>query len=448
MRAVVLKSLLLVILVLSTASQRPAESSARPPGVVLPDFAPADSLEGLRSDFRLDPDDGAWHRFSPSFIRIHFLNASLDLVPNSSTLRLDGVERSIAWSDSIRTVETSLVDRLEDGVHQVEASLVHSDASVTALAWSFGLDTHSPEVSVEPVPATTPEETLEIRGEVTDAWFAGLTIQGREVASPAGSFAHNVSLWPGPNDVVIEAWDLAGNLGRVHLTVGLETPEYDGALRAWSVANASFEIDLPDAWAAQTNIRLVSGTRADLVALAPLQPGLQTELVIVSETSTFGFTQRRALEWMQLVIASIEATGELRQVVGQPRIVDEADGSVAVQASLIRQTASFDLAFMQITMVWSEALHRQWVILASMDARRAVEVWPAVDAAVSSFDVSDEGLEGPVDPRSMFVIPTALVVGAIVALLVIAGLALGPPLLARRRKRLEGQWRPPKNWGF
>jgi hypothetical protein len=419
-----------------------------PAPVVHPLFAPPHTRAGLPSDFRLEPGDGEWHRFSPSFIRIHFLNASLNLVPDSSTLRLDGFERSIAWSESTRTVEAILAGQIEDGVHRVEASLVHSDATATELAWSFGLDTQIPELSVEPVPATTPNRTVEIRGRATDPQFAALTIQGRDVAPEAGNFEDAISLWPGLNDIVLEARDLAGNLGRVQLTVGLETPRFEGPMQHWSLVNSSFQIDLPQDWVAQTNIRLISGNRADLVALAPLQPGLQTEIVIVSEPSTFGFTRTRAIEWMQLVVASIEASGELRLSVSQPRILEGATGTITVQSSLLRQTASSSVAFMQITMVWSQVLRRQWVILASMDERRALEMWPAVDAAISSFDVLDEGVEGPVDPASVFAIPTVLVLVAILALLAIAGVALIPPFLASRSKRLEGRWRPPRNWGL
>lgn len=396
--------------------------------------------------FLLEPADGQWFRFAPDFIRIFIQDAASEFDPEASVLLLDGESVAFSWSPALGVVESVLQGEMDDGLHVVEATL-SLGGSVTELTWSFGLDTHVPLVVVEPLPSLTEEQVLEIRGIVNDPWLADLMVQGRGVALEDGSFSVEVRLWPGLNDIVVEAEDLAGNLRRVTRTVRLQTPVYAGDSEVRVLENASFRVALPEEWVAQENVRMTSGARADLIALAPLRTGLQTTLTVASEPSDLAYSRSRALEWMGLLLAGVEASGQLVQVVSQPRLVENFTGTVAVQSTFLRHTASERVAFMHVTMVWSHLLRHQWILLASTDERRAVEMWPEINATVSSFTVLDEGVGEPEAPPSPFLLPTLLVAGAIVVLSAILGAVLLPMYLARRRKRKEAEWRPPRNWG-
>lgn len=436
-----------LLLTLVLASSPDALGSSAVPPVVSSPAASRDVPTETSSEFLLAPDDGSWLRFSPPFVLIQFLNDTLGFVPEGSAVRLDGAEQPFAWSDTTRTVEIVLEARLEDGIHYVGAVLSLEGGSSSELSWTFGLDTQVPDLEIDPLPSATENRSLVVRGRASDAWLDGVMVLGRPVTLEGGAFSSTLLLWPGLNDIVIEARDLAGNLGRQMATVELQVPQFEGEMVSWVMDGAAFSIDVPQDWAAQDSIRLPSGNRADLVALAPLQPGLQTELVIASESTTRLYSEATAIDWMNLVLAAVEASGELKQVVSTPRLLD-IPGTVAVQSTFLRETASERVAFMEITAVWSSTLRRQWVLLASTDERRAIETWPALSASVASFRVLDEGAEGNDLSDSVYVFPTALVMGAIAALLAIAVVALLPTCVARRKKREEGRWRPPRDWGL
>lgn len=401
------------------------------------------------SEFDLEPGDGEWRRFSPASILIRFVTPSLGLRPEESSLLLDGAPRPFGWATSTQTVEALLPERLADGLHRVEASLVHSDSNVTVLAWTFGLDTQVPEVAVEPFPAETANLSLEVRGHASDAWLDGLTVQGREVNLFRGNFSVVVRVWPGLNDVIVEARDLAGNLGRVSRVISFRFAPFEGALELRVAINASFAIDLPADWIAQENVIFIpSGNRADLIAISPVDLGLGASLLLASGRATESFSNDRALDWMHLVLASVEATGQLKQVVGRPRLVENPPGTGAVRATFLRQTASTLVSFNQVTMVWSQPLHLRWVILASADERLAAAMWPALDAAVSSFRVLDEGIEGPGDQDAVFSAYTLVVVAAIAVLVTIGLIAVVPTYIGWRKAKRAERWRPPRNWGL
>lgn len=398
------------------------------------------------ADFQLEPPDGAWLRFSPDFLRIRFLNGVLEIVQMESVLRLDGEIRDFSWSASSQTVESAIQERLDDGLHIVKAELRTTNGSLLNIVWSFGLDTQVPELHLEPLPMVTTNSTVVIRGRASDPWLASLTIQGRDVVMDDGNFSVTVRLWPGLNDIVVEARDLAGNLRRLIRTIRLQTPAFNGSMVPWVLPEADFSIELPENWIAQQDIRLPSGNKADLVAMAPPQPGLQTTLIVVSRYTSLAYSRARALDWMNLVLAGVEVSGQLKLVISSPRLVEDLPGTVAVQATLLRQTAADRIAFMHITMVWSHLLRRQWVLLASTDISRAVETWPALEAAISSFTVLDQGLERPADDDNKFVVPTAIVLGAIAVILAISTVSMLPLYLKWRQRRTEWRWKPPRNW--
>ncbi len=400
------------------------------------------------AEFILEPADGAWLRFSPSLIRIRFLNASLGLRQDVSSVHLDGEERSFGWSASSQTIEVIIEMELRDGIHPVEASLVHLDGSVTSLVWSFGLDTQVPEVTVEPLSPATTTPSVTVRGRAVDSWLAGVTIQGEEVPRVGEDFSATIRLWPGPNDILVEARDRAGNLGRAVRVVSLQIPPFEGPSTSMVVEDGSFAVEIPDGWAAQEGIQLPSGDRIDLiaVAIAPAAPGLETTLLVASDRTARTFSDASALEWMDLVLASVAASGQLKQIVSRPRVVDNPLDTVTVQSTFLRQTALTQLTFNQLTMVWSQLLQRQWVLLATVDERHALERWAAINATVASFRLLDPGVGEPPGIEPAFFAYTVIVVAAIAALVAIAAVALLPLYIARRRRQRAERWRPPRNW--
>lgn len=439
-----------LLLALSPLATLPVSNGSFAAGVTsgLPSELP-EAPRAPAAEFILEPADGAWLRFSPSLIRIRFLNASLGLRQDVSSVHLDGEERSFGWSASSQTIEVIIEMELRDGIHPVEASLVHFDGSVTNLVWSFGLDTKVPEVTVEPLSPATTTPSVTVRGRAVDSWLAGVTIQGEEVPPVGEDFSATIRLWPGPNDILVEARDRAGNLGRAERVVSLQIPPFEGRSTSMVVEDGSFAVEIPDGWAAQEGIQLPSGDRIDLiaVAIAPAAPGLETTLLVASDRTARTFSDASALEWMDLVLASVAASGQLKQIVSRPRVVDNPLDTVTVQSTFLRQTALTQLTFNQVTMVWSQLLRTQWILLASTDERYAALTWPPLGAAVASFRVLDDGAGGPGDVASPFLIPTYLVIGAIAVLIAVASVTLLPPVIASRRGKRAGRWRPPRNWG-
>lgn len=409
-----------------------------------PEFATTEPEE-----FRMDPDAGEWVAFAPEYIHIAVGNASFELRPEASLIFVDAVLFKVSWHAPSGTIRSINLPVLEDGLHAVEATLVPLEGEVVTLAWEFGLDTQVPLLEMQPLPEVTQERSVVIQGIVTEPRLVGLRVQGTEVSVDAGAFSLEVSLWPGLNDLAVEAEDLAGNLGRWHHVAQLALDAAIEPLRTWVYGNGSFAIDLPESWLVRQNVVLGSGSRADTVAFGPLTPGLQTSLIVTSRRTLLAYPRATALEWMNLLIAGVEAGGRLDRVVSEPRIVPGAfGGTTAVQATYLERFTAELVAFNEVTMVWSHVLQRQWVLVGSLDARNAYEGWSLVDASMSSFQVLGGAPPSPFEEEqeSRLVLGTVIVVVAAVALVaVLSAVVLERPFRRWRARRAE-RWRPPRNW--
>lgn len=427
-------------------------AGASPP----PDGLPARHLPGEREfataepeEFRMDPDAGEWVAFEPEYIHIGVGNASFELRPEASVMVVDAVPFNVSWHAPSGTIRSINLPVLEDGLHAVEATLVPLEGEVVTLAWEFGLDTQVPVLEVQPLPEVTQEHSLVIQGTVTEPRLVSIRVQGTEVPLDGGAFSLEVSVWPGLNDLAVEAEDLAGNLGRWHHVAQLALDPASEPLRTWVYGNASFAIDLPEGWLVRRNVVLGSGSRADTIAFGPLTPGLQTSLIVTSRRTLLAYPRTTALRWMDLLLTGVEAGGQLARVVSEPRIVAGAlGGTTAVQATYLERFTAELVAFNEVTMVWSQVHRRQWILIGSLDARNAYEGWSLVDASMSSFQVLGGAPPSPFEEEqeSRLVLGTVIVVVAVVALgAVLSAVVLERPFRRWRARRAE-RWRPPRNW--
>ncbi|MFQ6012922.1 MAG: hypothetical protein ACE5LS_04690 [Thermoplasmata archaeon] len=398
-------------------------------------------------DFRLDPGAQEWVSFAPQRILIQVGNPAFELRPNASLLLLDEVPLDVTWHAATGSIWSSPLPTLEDGLHAVKAILVPVEGEVVTLEWAFGLDTQVPELEIEALPDVTANRTLNIQGTVKEPRLVGLRVRGTEVPVENGTFSMEVSLWPGVNDLTVEAEDAAGNLGRFrHATQLTLDPPYE-TFKTWVHPNSSFALDLPESWLVRQNVVVGSGSRADIVSIGPLTPGLQTSLIVTSRRSLLAYPRGTALEWMDLLLSSVEAGGQLALVVSEPRILDSVAGTTSVQASYLHRFTADLVAFNQVTMVWSQSLGRQWVLIASLDTRNVEEGWPSLGVSMASFRVlEDAPSTGIEEQESRLVFSTVVVVTAAVVLVGVLSVVLLERPLARWRDRKAQRWRPPRKW--
>jgi hypothetical protein len=407
------------------------------------EFATSDPEE-----FRLDPDAGEWVAFAPQYIQIEVENASFELRPTVSVMVVDDISFNVSWHAASGSIRSANLPKLGDGLHVVEAALVPVEGEVVDLAWTFGVDTQVPHLEMQPLPDVTQERSLVIQGVVTEPQLVGVRVQGAEVPVDGGAFSFEVSLWPGLNDLAVEAEDLAGNLGRWHHVAELALDPHTESLRTWVYENGSFTIDLPESWLVRQNVVLGSGSRGDIVAFGPLTPGLQTSLIVTSRRTILAFPRTTALEWMDLLLTRVEAEGQLARVVSESRILDAFGGTTAVQATYLERFTAQLVAFNQVTMVWSHTLQRQWILVASIDARNSYDGWAVVDSSMSSFRVIGGAPPSPFEEEqeSRLVVGTMIVVVAAVALVsVLSAVVLERPFRRWRERRAQ-RWKPPRNW--
>ncbi len=395
------------------------------------------------SDFAVEPENGTWLSFPPQFINIYVLNSSFDVVVHQSSLTLDGESLHQTWDPFQRLLQYFAPSEIGDGLHSVEARVTAVNQAYVDLTWHFGLDRKVPDLIIEPLPAVTEDHTVEVRGIVEEERLVKVEVGGQEVPVVDGEFSAGVQLWPGPNDVLVEAFDLAGNLGRHTSSLRLLIGPPTVPMTLHNHTDASFTIQTPDTWVVARDLRLVSGEKAAIFAVGPLQPGIQTNLIVTAHR-TVSLSRERARQWMDLLIAEVEANEELRAVVSRTRFVDSFSDAQAVQASFLRQDNYGSSAFIQLTMIWNNLEKWRWVILASMDTRRVYDEWTIVNASVSSFTPTIT--EPPVIEEPPVLIPLTVTVGASVFLVaILLAVLLEAPLkrwTARRRER----WKPPKSW--
>ncbi len=398
--------------------------------------------------FRLNPNADEWLAFAPDYIHIEVGNASFELRTEASFVVVDDSRFNVSWHAASGRIRSLKLPTLEDGLHTVAATLVPLEGEVVTLEWAFGLDTQVPQLEIQPLPDVTEARSVVIEGSVSEPWLVSVRVQGTEVPVEEGAFSLAVSLWPGLNDLAVEAEDLAGNLGRWHHVAELALTPSSESLRTWVYGNGSFTIDLPEPWLVRQNVVLGSGSRADILAFGPLTPGLQTSLIVTSRRTPLAFPRATALQWMDFLLTGVEAGGQLARVVSEPRILDAFGGTTAVQATYLERFTAQLVAFNEVTMVWSHVLQRQWILVASIDARNAYDGWPLVETSVSSFVVIGGDPPSPFEEEqeSRLVLGTVLVVtGAVAMVAVLSAVVLERPFRRWLGRRAE-RWKPPRNW--
>ena len=403
----------------------------------------------LGSAFEPDPGEGDWVNFQRPDLLIRVLQDDLIPAVGPSEFHVDGQPVPLTWKDAERILLATLTFNLEEGLHRAEAALILEGGGRTELTWTFGVDTQVPDLEIDPLPEVAEARSLVLRGTARDPGPLELTVNGREAVLRAnGTFEINLVLWPGLNDIVVEARDRADNLARRTLTVELPVAPPEATLKPLVHRNASFALDVPDQWYAGKDVTLKSGNRAVLAVLGPPEPGVQTSLIVLSDRTQISFTRDRALHWMDLVLTALEGSGGLRVIVSQPRILEDGPGTLAVQTTFLKDDISGQgIALMQITLVWSHLHARQWVIMSTVDTRRAHDVWPLIHASTESLRLTDDGIlltrgyQGPDLLWANLLVVTASLF--LIALLV--SVVFGDRIRAWWTDRRE-RWRPPRNW--
>jgi len=112
---------------------------------------------------------------------------------------------------------------LTEGANPIDAVLVDGAGNRATRSTSVMRDSTAPALTLTtqpPATVTAPDVTI---AGLTDS-DALVTVNGLYVPSPGGAFTTNLTLSPGPNTIIVESRDLAGNVAEKTLTVTYQAP--------------------------------------------------------------------------------------------------------------------------------------------------------------------------------------------------------------------------------
>ncbi len=171
---------------------------------------------------------------SPPQLRVN-TPATLLSVPTvrlSGTLELDSrlvitradetLQELAAVSDSAFNVDVDLVE----GVNVLEVAAVDPAGNRASRRFAVMLDTAAPQLELRPVPASTRNNALTVRGVSEPATNVRVNARQGVIAAesyPDGSFSARVPLLEGSNDIIVRAADSAGNVSEQTFTIVQDT---------------------------------------------------------------------------------------------------------------------------------------------------------------------------------------------------------------------------------
>lgn len=114
---------------------------------------------------------------------------------------------------------------VSEGTNTIRATATDASGNVASDQITVISDTVPPSISVDTVPDTTKQRTIDIKGSVADQTATTISIQGKTASIPAGGGAYSISidLTEGQNTIHISATDSAGNTSSEQRTTILDT---------------------------------------------------------------------------------------------------------------------------------------------------------------------------------------------------------------------------------
>lgn len=348
------------------------------------------------------PDPGSWVNTPGVVISARVINESFTPRLDLSLITLDGVRLIPLWDQANLTVWAASKDSLPDGAHEASVELINVAHESLNAVWSFGIDSVPPLVDLEPLPEVADVRVFPVRGAVDDPNLRELSVNGVLALVTNGTFVAHILLWPGNNDITVQAFDQADNLGLAVDNMRWLPPEPpDQAFDTYLYENGSFSVSFPATWDVHQDYELDDSTVADLVALKTTGP-YQSSIAIVSQRTADVVTEGLLLSILQNSILKLEGGLEL-DVVSRPQIIDLLPGSTEAQFSVVQRLQEGSRALIVVTSVWDSQVGRLWLIVGSIPVERIEEDWYAVNMALDTFDV----IEPPSPPKPPPEPPTA-----------------------------------------
>ena len=249
-------------------------------------------------------------------------------------------------------------------------------ASAPGAPGPLAADTTPPLLSLYPLPSLTDEDTVDVRGTVSDASPCNVTVNGLwALGSSTGFFLVRVPLVPGNNTITARAVDQAGNEAVALAAVEFVPPE------RWFVhPEKHFRIPVPYGWHGYANFTQ-DGVPVDLFMYTS---GMDVNLVVVSESRTLQGTPAEARGILR------EATDDLARWPGFAFLAAPfdrtVDGHVAATAFVTWQPPG-EVVDQIITIVLGPEYGMLWAIIGTTTPANVTEAGPLVKRTTAAFDV-------------------------------------------------------------
>jgi hypothetical protein len=161
------------------------------------------------------------------------LDLILDVRDNSGQAKVTITDNGTVLVDPYQNGILTYHLDLFEGTNDLEVIARDGAGNTSRARFTILVDTHAPEITVDPLPLTVSTSSITLSGVVGDrvTGVRRLTVNGELVVPYAdGRFSQAVQLAPGANTIVIEATDAVGNVGRNALSVTRATARVQSSL--------------------------------------------------------------------------------------------------------------------------------------------------------------------------------------------------------------------------
>jgi hypothetical protein len=366
-------------------------------------------------------------------------NASFGVDLRAATLSLDGRPLVLSWQPANKTIWALAFDVLPDGDHGVVVSLEDAAGRTVAGSWVFSLDTVVPWVDFDPLPVTAESRVHTVTGTVLEDHLVGLDVNGYVAILNGTTFQVPVLLWPGRNDLLGTATDLAANRGLAASEVRwFPPPAVNVTFEAFVHPNASFLVRFPDTWEVRPDEVLEGDVRADVVAVQPESGTARATIAVVSRAAGSTMTEGFLLSILGDSIRRLEASSTV-EVVSAPRLAPSSSGAVAAEFSVVETLFDGSRVFRHVTGLWSRSVGRIWLVLGSTSTSTVEDQWYALEAAGTTFRAIEPPPPPSLEPSPKGAVDLALVVTVAAILFVTLFSAVGIYAWRVRARRVRSR---------
>ncbi|MGB9578050.1 MAG: stalk domain-containing protein, partial [Halothiobacillaceae bacterium] len=161
------------------------------------------------------------------------LDLTLDVRDNSGQAKVTITDNGQVLVDPYQNGLLTYYLDLFEGTNDMEVIARDGAGNTSRARFTIVVDTHAPEVALDPVPLSVSTSAITLSGAVSDrtSGLRSLMVNGTPVVPYAdGHFTQTIQLVRGTNTILLEATDAVGNVGKTTLNVTYATPRVQGSV--------------------------------------------------------------------------------------------------------------------------------------------------------------------------------------------------------------------------